>query len=558
MASIMMKTRSYDYVIIGGGSAGCVLAARLTEDPNVSVALLEAGDADKAPEISTPIAWPGLAKTKFDWDFASEPEPALNGRRVYIARGKTLGGSSAVNAMIYMRGNPMDYDGWANEGAPGWSYQEILPYFIKSERNQRGDERFHGRSGPLSVQDGRYKHPLVDRFVEAGIQAGHKHNDDFNGASQLGVGRLQFTMRDGSRWSAADAYLHPARQRSNLHVLTGVLVTRVLLEGSHAVGVTVSRYGNEEENLGAEREVVLSAGAYNSPQILMLSGIGPASDLKRFGIAPIVDLPVGENLQDHPFVLPLYLTNESTFFRAGSAEDVGLYQRERRGPLASGMVEAGGFLTIRSGERVPDIEIQMAPVMYSDEGLSVPTDDAFGISADLLKPTSRGKVTLRSTRPDAKPRIFLNVLTTPEDRSTIIAGVRQILHIAKQPALDAVRRSDLSVPRSESDADIWEFVQQQAVTDRHPSCTCAMGRVVDPELKVLGIEGLRVVDASVMPSITRGNLNATVIAMAEKAADLLLHPSLSPRQLAQSRDMARPSYVLPAASSVHFDKADET
>jgi choline dehydrogenase len=534
MASIMMKTRSYDYVIIGGGSAGCVLAARLTEDPNVSVALLEAGDADKAQEISTPIAWPGLAKTKFDWDFASEPEPALNGRRVYIARGKTLGGSSAVNAMIYMRGNPMDYDGWAKEGAPGWSYQEILPYFIKSESNQRGDGRFHGRSGPLSVQDGRYKHPLVDRFVEAGIQAGHAHNDDFNGASQLGVGRLQFTMRDGLRWSAADAYLHPARQRPNLHVLTGVLVTRVLLEGSRAVGVTISRYGNQEETLRAEREVILSAGAYNSPQILMLSGIGPASGLKGFGIAPIVDLPVGENLQDHPFVLPMYLTNESTFFRAGSAEDVRLYQRERRGPLASGMVEAGGFLTVRPGKRVPDIELQMAPVMYSDEGLSGPTDDAFGISADLLKPTSRGKVTLRSTRPDAKPRIFLNVLTTAGDRSTIVAGVRQILHIVKQPALDAVRRSDLSVPRSESDADIWEFVQQQAITDRHPSCTCAMGRVVDPELKVLGIEGLRVVDASVMPSITRGNLNATVIAIAEKAADLLLRASLSPRQVAQS------------------------
>jgi choline dehydrogenase-like flavoprotein len=534
MASIMMNTRSYDYVIIGGGSAGCVLAARLTEDPNVSVALLEAGDADKAVEISTPIAWPGLAKTKFDWDFASEPEPALNGRRVYIARGKTLGGSSAVNAMIYMRGNPMDYDGWAKEGAPGWSYQEILPYFIKSESNQRGDGRFHGRSGPLSVQDGRYKHPLVDRFVEAGIQAGHAHNDDFNGASQLGVGRLQFTMRDGLRWSAADAYLHPARQRPNLHVLTGVLVTRVLLEGSRAVGVTISRYGNQEETLRAEREVILSAGAYNSPQILMLSGIGPASGLKGFGIAPIVDLPVGENLQDHPFVLPMYLTNESTFFRAGSAEDVRLYQRERRGPLASGMVEAGGFLTVRPGKRVPDIELQMAPVMYSDEGLSGPTDDAFGISADLLKPTSRGKVTLRSTRPDAKPRIFLNVLTTAGDRSTIVAGVRQILHIVKQPALDAVRRSDLSVPRSESDADIWEFVQQQAITDRHPSCTCAMGRVVDPELKVLGIEGLRVVDASVMPSITRGNLNATVIAIAEKAADLLLRASLSPRQVAQS------------------------
>jgi choline dehydrogenase len=529
----MMNTRSYDYVIVGGGSAGCVLAARLTEEPNVSVALLEAGDADKTQEISTPIAWPGLAKTKFDWDFASEPEPMLNGRRIYIARGKTLGGSSAVNAMIYMRGNPMDYDGWAKEGAPGWSYQEILPYFIKSESNQRGDARFHGRSGPLSVQDGRYKHPLADRFVEAGIQAGQEHNDDFNGASQLGVGRLQFTMRDGSRCSAADAYLHPARQRPNLDVLTGVLVTRVLLEGSRAVGVTVSRYGNEEETLGAEREVIVSAGAYNSPQLLMLSGIGPASDLKRFGIAPIVDLPVGENLQDHPFVLPLYFTNESTFFRAGSAEDVRLYQRERRGPLASGMVEAGGFLTIRPGERVPDIELQMAPVMYSDEGLSVPTDDAFGISADLLKPTSRGKVTLRSTRPDAKPRIFLNVLTTAEDRSTIIAGVRQILHIVKQPALDAVRRSDLSVPRSDSDANIWEFVQQQAITDRHPSCTCAMGRVVDPELKVLGIEGLRVVDASVMPSITRGNLNATVIAIAEKAADLLLRPSLSPRQVAQ-------------------------
>jgi choline dehydrogenase len=511
---------SYDYVIAGAGSAGCVLAARLSEDPNVTVALLEAGEEDSAPEISMPLGFPMLFKTSYDWDFYTEPQVALGGRNIYLTQGKGIGGSSSVNAMVYMRGNPVDFDGWARDGAPGWSYRDMLPYFIKSEGNARGDKRFHGHSGPLAVQDARYKHPLADRFIEAGQQAGHPYNDDFNGATQMGVGRFQLTMRDGVRCSAADAYLHPSRQRPNLHILTGALVMQVTFDGTRATGVTIFRYG-KKESLRADREVILSAGAFSSPQTLMLSGIGPASQLKGFGITPISDLPVGVDLHDHVLVPLVYLTNEPTFFRAGSASDFALYQKEKRGPMASNLVEAGAFLSTTPGVAVPDIELYMAPAMFHEHGLGVPTDDGFTIMASLINTTSRGKITLRSARPDAKPRIFVNVLAIPEDRKTMIGGVKAIMEIARQPALAAVR-SDNLVPPSDSDADIWAYLQKQAVSDHHPGSTCAIGHVVDPELKVLGTQGLRVVDASVMPSVPRGNINAVVIAIAEKASDLIL------------------------------------
>jgi choline dehydrogenase-like flavoprotein len=513
-----MKARQeFDYIIVGAGSAGCILATHLSEDPNVRVALLEAGGSDDAPEISMPVAFPQLFKTSYDWDFATEPEQGLGNRRVYLPRGRTLGGSSAINAMIYIRGNAAGFYGWADEGAPGWSYREMLPYFIKSECNEHGDPHYHGFSGPLAVQDSRSTRPLVDHLIEAAVAAGHRPNEDFNGPSQLGAGRFQLTQRYGIRCSAASAYLHPVRERANLQVFTDTLVLRPLMQGRRATGVSIHRHG-QEETLFAEGEVILAAGAYGSPQILMLSGIGLADGLAPFGIPTVADLPVGTNLQDHPLLPMSYVTDEKSLFGAGSPEDMALY-KQGRGPLTSNIAEGGVFLSTRGNESVPDYQFEFGPVMRLDEGLSAPIDHAFFIVTTLLKPTSQGRVALRSARPDAKPRIYHNYFATEQDRATMVAGVRLAMEIFAQPNLSKLQRAPFSVPAS--DADILRFVEQQTGTNYHGTCTCAIGRVVDTDLRVIGTEGLRVVDASVMPSVVRGNTNAAVIAIAEKAADIL-------------------------------------
>lgn len=511
---------AYDYVIVGAGSAGCVLAARLSEHPEVNVALIEAGPPDTAPEIHIPAAFPQLFKTQFDWDFLTEPEPALDGRRVYLPRGRMLGGSSSMNAMVYIRGNRADYDGWATEGAPGWDYESLLPYFIKAEANERGEDQFHGALGPLQVSEGRSISPLMGSFIEAAKQAGYPENPDFNGAMQEGVGRFQCTQRNGMRCSTAVAYLHPAMQRPNLTVITGGLATRILFDGARASGVEIIRDGKSEE-VRAEREVILSAGAYGSPHLLLLSGIGPAADLRQWQITVRQDLPVGEGLQDHPAAFLTYFTDTESLFTALTRENIALLQVEGRGPLSSNIGEAGGFFRTRDGLQAPDIQFHAAPAMFYDEGLGSLFDHAYSIGPCLLKPTSRGKVSLRSTRPDAKPRILHNYFATSEDRASMIEGMRIALRIAEQDAFQVVQRSPHLVPASDSEADIWDFVKQRCHTLYHPTSTCAMGRVVDNQLRVLGCEALRVIDASVMPTVVRGNTNAPTIMIAEKAADLI-------------------------------------
>ncbi len=511
----------FDYVIVGAGSAGCVLAARLSEDPDVRVALLEAGAADTQPEIHIPAAFPALFKSSLDWDLLGEPEPGLGGRRLYLPRGRMLGGCSSINAMIYIRGNRADYDGWAASGAAGWSYDDVLPYFKRAEDNERGEDPFHGVGGPMTVSDGRSLHPLVDTMLEAARQAGHEHNPDFNGARQEGVGRFQLTQRDGLRCSTADAYINPARTRPNLEIVERAMALRVLFEGKRAIGVEIARDGQVLE-LRAQREVILSAGAYQSPVLLMLSGIGPEDQLAPFGIAIREALPVGEGLQDHCMAQLNYLTDElSLFMCAADPRNFALLESEGRGPLTSNIPEAGAFFRTRPGLDAPDIEFHFAPSMFFDEGLTAPADHGYCFGPVVIQPTSRGRVMLRAPLPDSKPRVLCNFLTTPEDRASMLAGMRLALEIAAQEPLHAVERGPFSVPDSDSDADLLAFAERASQSVYHPTSTCAMGAVVDSELRVNGFDALRVIDASVMPRITRGNTNAPTIMIAERAADLL-------------------------------------
>lgn len=511
---------SFDYVIVGAGSAGCVLAARLSTDPDVRVALVEAGGPDAAQEIHIPAAFSQMFKTDLDWALDSEPEPGLDSRRIYLPRGRMFGGCSSINAMIYIRGNPADYDGWAAGGATGWSYEDVLPYFRRSEDNQRGENRYHGVGGPLTVSDGRSNHPLAAAFVEAAVQAGYKRNDDFNGEAQLGVGAYQLTQRAGLRCSTAVAYLHPALARPNLTVLSGTRAHRLVIEAGRAAAVEVERDGAVEP-VRAEREVIVSAGAYESPKLLMLSGIGPAAALAALGIGIVADLPVGEGLQDHLMALLNYRTDVESLLSAATPENVDLLQREGRGPLTSNIGEAGGFFCTRGDSAVPDVQFHAAPVLFHQEGLGPVREHGFAYGPAVVAPTSRGYVTLRSARPDAAPRILHNYLTTPEDRESILAGVRIAREIAAQrPVADLVAGA-FDVPASDSDADVLAWVRRVGMTLYHPTSTCAVGSVVDPQLRVFGMAGLRVVDASIFPSVPRGNTNAPTIMAAEKAADLI-------------------------------------
>jgi choline dehydrogenase-like flavoprotein len=511
-----------DYIIVGAGSAGCVLAGRLSEEPDVNVLLLEAGGPDTAPEIRIPAMFPIMFKSAtLDWDLLGEQEPGLGNRRLYLPRGRMIGGSSSMNAMIYLRGNRVDYDDWAAEGCEGWSYAEVLPYFRRGEDNERGEDAYHGVGGPMAVSDGRSLCGLVDAMLEAAVEAGYEPNPDLNGERQDGVGRFQLTQRDGKRWSAADGYLHPAAGRPNLEVRDCSFVERVVFEGSRAVGVELVRNG-QRETVRAEREVILSAGAYQSPVVLLLSGIGPAEEIEPFGISVREVLPVGRNLQDHCMANLNFATDEPGLFGIFTPDNFALLEQEGRGPLTSNYPEAGGFFRTRDDLRAPDVEFHFAAAPLMDEGLAPPPDNGVAFGPVVVKPSSRGTVSLRAPIADSKPRVASNFLTTEEDVRSMVEGTRIALDIASRPALRAIQREALSVPASDSEQDILDWARRAAQTVYHPTSTCAMGAVVDSELRVFGTEGLRVVDASVMPTITRANTHATTLMIAEKASDLIL------------------------------------
>lgn len=527
---------SFDYVVVGGGSAGCVLASRLSEDPDVSVALIEAGGEDSAPEIQVPGGSSRLIQSRYDWNLWSEPEPALLGRRLPLSRGMMLGGCSSQNFMIYIRGNRADYDGFAKEGARGWSYDEVLPYFRRSEDNQRGADRYHGTGGPLSVGESRSRHPLSDAFLAACQQAGYPANPDFNGASQEGAGRYQLTQRDGRRCSTAVAFLHPARRRPNLSVLTSATVLRIVIEKGRAIGVQIER-DRELLTIAAGREVLLCAGTYHSPQLLMLSGIGPADALGALNISVHQDLEVGRGLQDHLAVPLVFQTSEPTLYSQATPQNFAIAYNEGRGPLSSNGAEAGGFFHSGGGLPAPDLQLHLAHAMFHQEGLGAVNADAYTILCSAIAPRSRGSVTLRSAAPDHKPRILCNFLGSSEEVRTLIQGVRLAMEIAGQSALRERTSTPYLVPTGDSDAEVLDFIRRVGCSTYHPTSTCAIGRVVDPELRVLGIEGLRVVDASVLPGVIRGNTNAPAIMIAEKAADLI-------------RGAARPSGVTAGAFEI--------
>jgi len=509
----------YDYVIVGAGSAGCVLAARLSEDPGVRVCLVEAGPPDTSDNIHVPLGFGKLFRSRYDWDYDTHDEPFCAGRRIYLPRGRVLGGTSSMNAMIYIRGSRADFDDWQ---VPGWSYDELLPYFKRAEDNERGASAYHGAGGPLSVSDGRSKNPMSAAFVDAAIESGFERNDDFNGASQDGFGFYQVTQRDGMRCSTAAGYLRDALSRPNLTVETNVQIHRVLIEGGRAVGVVGDRLGELVE-FRCEQEVLLSAGTYNSPQLLMLSGVGPADLLAPLEIPVVADQPeVGQNLQDHPHVMLVYLHSEPvSLLTAGEPENVRLFAEEQRGPLTSNVGEAGGFVRTGAGLPAPDLQFVAGPMMFAEGGLGVPTGHAISYGAMVTKPQSKGSVALASDEPTAKPRIVHNYYAESADLDTAVAGLRIGLDLARQDALRRYTQKLHNAPASESTKDLRAHVRQSTQTMYHPTGTCAMGTVVDAELRVQGVDRLRVVDASVMPSVVRGNTNAPVIAIAEKAADLI-------------------------------------
>ncbi len=531
-----MPLTEHDFVIVGGGTAGCVLAARLSASGRHSVLVLEAGPRDAYPWIHVPI---GYAKTMFhpvyNWRFETEAEPGMNGRRIYWPCGRTLGGSSAINGLIYIRGHRDDYDDWAALGNPGWSYADVLPYFRRLEHNVRGASEWHGVDGPLWVSDIRGRHELVEALIGAGGELGIPRNDDFNGATQEGVGYYQLTTRRGLRCSTAVAYLRPARGRANLAVETDAQATRILLDGRRARGVAF-RQGGREVTVTARHEVIVAAGTLKSPQLLQVSGIGPPELLQSFGI-PVAHalVGVGENLQDHLQARVIFrctkaITTNDTLKSWWRTLAMGMrYVLTRTGPMAIGINQGGVFARTDPSLTRPDVQFHLATLSSDMAGSPVHTFSGFTMSVCQLRPEARGFVRLKSPDPLAPPAMQPNYLSTPRDRSTLVAGIRLARRLAATRSLAPYVAGEYRPgPQTVTDDDLLEFAKNKGATIFHPAGTCKMGppddasAVVDPELRVHGIAALRVVDCSIMPALVSGNTNAPVVMIAEKAADLIL------------------------------------
>ena len=536
---------TFDYVIVGAGTAGCVLAARLSEQPDARVCLLEAGGPDRHPFIHVPAAVAAAIGTRsLNWSFLTVPQPHLNGRRIPIPRGRVVGGSGSINGMVYFRGQPRDFDEWAAAGNPGWSYREVLPYFIRSESNANyPGSPYHGTSGPMRVTHIRRPNPLNKAFLEAMGALGFRRCDDFNGADPEGYGPRQATVRDGRRESTASAYLRPALRRGNLRVLTGALVQRVILEGGRAVGVEVG-LGSDIRRIGARAEVIVSAGSILSPHVLMLSGIGEAAALRRVGVEVKLDLPaVGAHLHDHLAAAVLMeMRNTASYGVSLRAAPRGAwnlleYALARRGPLGSNVFEANAFVRTRAELIRPDIQIVFQPARRNPHAFPLPLGHGFAVSIVNLYPKSRGRITLASADPRTPPDIDPNLLGASEDLVPLVRGLELARRIAGSPAFARYRAHEVAPgPLVQGEAALGDYVRKVASTVHHPVSTCRMGpgsdSVVDAQLRVRGIERLRVADASIFPSIVGGNSNAAVVMIAEKAADLILgRPPLPPAQL---------------------------
>tara|TARA_R110002110_G_scaffold376568_2_gene586699 strand:- start:207391 stop:209034 length:1644 start_codon:yes stop_codon:yes gene_type:complete len=534
----MPENEPFDYVIVGAGSAGCVLANRLTEDGRYRVLLLEAGGKDTNPWLHIPLGYGKVFDDpKVNWCYATEPDPTCNGRRIVQPRGKVLGGSSSINGMVYIRGNAADYDHWRQLGNTGWSYDDVLPYFRKLEDNARGADEFHGTGGPQAVSEQRDFHPLGRAHLEAAVQAGYPLNPDFNGATQDGFGRYQVTQRTGRRWSTARGYLRPARKRPNLTVETGAFANRVLFEGKRAVGVEYA-VGDEVRVVRPKAEVILALGAFNSPQLLQLSGVGPAALLREHGIDVVADMPgVGTGMQDHYLVRMVYrckqpvTLNDVMQSRLRSAGTLLRYALFRRGMMAMAAVPTGGFF--RSDPSLDSPDLQHHIVLYSNGGATGKHGSTLhefsGLSATIimLRPESRGAVEIGSANPRDAPLIKSRYLAAENDSRALMRGVRAVQEIMRQPALEPFVGERIE-PGADvvTDDDVIEYLRNFGNTGFHPTSTCRMGvdetAVVDPRLRVHGFEGLRVVDASIMPAVTSGNTNAPTIMIAEKASDMIL------------------------------------